>query len=77
MGVTKLKYHITISILAAFIVFAVVLIRYDQNQSELNQEKLPPETYSRINFSLLSQNIEVRPICNVNKVCVNLYFSDV
>ena len=63
MGVTKLKHHIKISLLAAFSVFVVVLIQYDQNQLDSNQEKRP------------SQNIEVRQICNVNKVSVNIYFS--
>ena len=72
MGVKKLKYHITISILAAFIVFTTVLIRYDQNKLEVNQEKLLPETFSRGYFSFLSQ--QVRQVYNTDRVFDNVYF---
>ena len=73
MYTAKFKYHISISILAAFVVFTTVLIRYDQNMSELNQDKLLPETFSRIYFSFLSQ--QVREFYNVDNVSDNVYFT--
>ena len=73
MYAAKFKYHISISILAAFVVFATVLIRYDQNMSELNQDKLLPETFSRIYFSFLSQ--QVREFYNVDNVSDNVFSS--
>ena len=66
MYATKFKRYISISILAAFIVFATVSIRYDQNQSEMNQEKLLPETFSRGYFSFLSQ--QVRQVNKIDKI---------
>ena len=67
------KTYNSISILAAFIVFTTVLIRYDQNKLEVNQEKLLPETFSRGYFSFLSQ--QVRQVYNTDRVFDNVYFS--
>ena len=55
-----IKYAITILKLTAFTVFAIVLIRYKQKQSESKQN------FSRFYFAILSQSVEVRQIYNLH-----------